>query len=197
MSIRAGMSWLVERLRGLVNDADASLWTAERLQDALDEHETPLDFVPLRYAADHVGGGVRYHRATFGGWANFEGAESGTIYWRVTDSAGAEVGTTAYTPDYRRGEVRFAADTGGSALYLTGRSYDLYAAAADLWRERAAQTADWYRFATDGQTLERQQAHAQALRMADEMAKRAGGNRPGQRGDVRTASWQRADLARW
>lgn len=52
------------------------------------------------------------------------------------------------------------ADGSGSA------GYDLYAAAADVWEQKAAKLAQDYDFAADGADFKRSQAHAQALRMA-------------------------------
>lgn len=53
-------------------------------------------------------------------------------------------------------------------------SYDLNAAAAEGWRWRAAKVADAYDFSTDGQSFDRSQLQAHALKMADYYAARVG-----------------------
>jgi len=84
----------------------------------------------------------------------------------VQDGTGAVQGTSAYTPDYRRGVVQFAADTSGTTYYLTGRSYDLDAAAADVWRRKASHYASSFDFSTDNHSVTRSQVYAHCLEMA-------------------------------
>ena len=59
--------------------------------------------------------------------------------------------------DAQDGERGDAAGAGG---------YDLYAAAADVWEQKAAALAQDYDFAADGADYKRSQAHAHALGMA-------------------------------
>ena len=47
-----------------------------------------------------------------------------------------------------------------------GGGFDLYAAAADLWEQKAAVLAQDYDFAADGADYQRSQAHEHALNMA-------------------------------
>jgi hypothetical protein len=44
-------------------------------------------------------------------------------------------------------------------------TYDLHAAAADIWEEHAASLASAFDFSSDGQTYNRSQRHAHAMRM--------------------------------
>jgi hypothetical protein len=60
-----------------------------------------------------------------------------------------------------------ASDQLGTALYLTGYSYDLNGAAADLWRERAGQLAERVDARTGDNQLSRGQLMTHALQMAD------------------------------
>ena len=71
-----------------------------------------------------------------------------------------------YTTDYYRGLVTFAADTGGSAYYLTGRTFDLNSAAADIWRQKAAHYAGEFTFSTDNHRIEKGALINNALKMA-------------------------------
>ena len=196
---REGMANLITRLRSLcqAGTADYSLagvtyWTDNQMQDHLDARATLLEGVALHWLPDTTAGAVsKYHRAK-AGWRDLEEAESGTIYWRVTDSQGTEQGTAGYTKDYVRGEVRFSADQGGTSYYLTGRSYDLYAAAVDVWSEKAAYFADWYKFTSEGQSFERQQAYEHAVKQLERLGSKVGSNEAP--GEMRFSVFQRNDL---
>lgn len=172
----------------------ASQFTDTELQDLLDANVTYLEEQPLQWLTDTVSGGsIEYHRASVG-YRDLEEWDSGTVYWRVTTGPGSIVGTSTYTPDYITGQVRFAANQGGSAYYLTARSYDLYNAAADVWQRKQAAFSEWYQFQGDGQSFARQQAFDHAVAMERQMRSRAGQNK--RRGSVSTGVWQRTDLVR-
>ena len=49
----------------------------------------------------------------------------------VEDSDGDIIGTANWTADYARGLISFTADQAGTTYFVTGRTYDLNAAAAD------------------------------------------------------------------
>jgi hypothetical protein len=72
-----------------------------------------------------------------------------------------------------RGEVVFDADQGGSARYLTGRSYDLYGAAADVLEAWAANVALQFDFAEDDQSYKVSQKQRQLLRLAGHYRQRS------------------------
>ena len=76
------------------------------------------------------------------------------------------MGSSLYSVDYLRGEVIFSADTTGSAVYLYGRSYDLYAAAANVWRFKAANAAKKFDFSTDNHSFKRSQYMQHCKEMA-------------------------------
>jgi hypothetical protein len=82
---------------------------------------------------------------------------SGTAVFKLDNAAGTNIPGTMWSADYRRGLVTFVNDTLGSSMILTGRAYDLDAAAADVWRYKAANAAKLYKFSTDGQVFDRQQ----------------------------------------
>lgn len=197
MAARDGMANLITRLRAMTNAGTAeytvsgvSYFSDNHLQDLLDAHCVLVENQPLTWLPDTItGGSIRYHRAAIG-YRDLEEAESGTVQWNVKDSTGVIQGTAGYTKDYLAGLVRFAADQAGSAYHATARSYDLNAAAAEVWRRRAASMADWYSFSDAGQKFERQQAYKQALEMADRLSAQRGANRP------RVSPFLRTDLTR-
>jgi hypothetical protein len=171
----------------------SSQFTNAEMQDVLDANVTHVEERDLDWLPDLIAGGTTvYHRAALG-YRDWEEPESGTIYWRVTDSTGAIQGTSGYTLDATVGQVRFAANQAGSAYYVTGRSYDVYGAAADVWLRRQSILSDWYQFSADGASYARQQAFDHAVKMEAQMRSRAGQNRA--RGAVQVGSWVRTDIA--
>jgi hypothetical protein len=176
----------------IVVEYQASEFTDDDLEDVLDGHVTHVEEQPLRWLPDsEPGGSIAYYRAALG-YRDLEGTASGTIYWNLLDSTGSAV--PAYTPDYITGQVRFTADTSGSSYYWTGRSYDLFSAAADIWERKAAGMADWYQFESEGQRFSRHQAFDHAREMAAIMRARAGQNV--QAGAMKTNVFLRTDLQR-
>jgi hypothetical protein len=200
MSARTGMANLIKRLRGLTQagTADYSIagytyWADADLQDRLDARCTLIEGAALTWLMDSVGAGKQEYHRLKSPYRDLEEAESGTIHWAVRDNQGNEAGTAAYTKDYTRGELRFSADQSGTASYrLWARSYDLYGAAADVWREKSAYYSDWYNYSSEGQRFDRQKAFDQALQMADQMARKAGANKAA--GELHSSLFVRTDL---
>jgi hypothetical protein len=119
------------------------------------------------YPVQIAGGSLSYqdYRSSFG---YLEATTGGTAILYLQDSTGATIGTANYTPDYRRGQFQFSANQAGSVYYLTGRSYDLNAAAADVWRRKAAHVAPTsFDFSTDNHSINRSQVYKHSLEMAD------------------------------
>jgi hypothetical protein len=108
-----------------------------------------------------VGGTVQYYRYETG----IPNQESGTAVFKIQDVLGSNYGTV-YTADYASGVVTWNTDTLGSSVYLTGRSYDLNAAASDVWRHKAVNIAKAYDFSTDNHRLNRSQMFKQFMEMS-------------------------------
>ena len=85
-------------------------------------------------------------------------------YFNVQDLTGGSA--PAYTADYISGIITFTADTAGSAYMLTARSYDINAAAADIWRGKAANAAKYFDFQTDNHRVSKSQLYKQFMDMA-------------------------------
>ena len=168
MAERNGMLNLVSRLRRMTADVGTVTWDGEQLQEILDLHRVEIQRVPLEAEAWQVASGtVVYTRYRIpGGLVNFEEAGSGTLAWRLYESSGTEVGTANYTADYINGILDFTADQAGSARWLDARAYDLHAAAADAWREKAAFKAGHFQFKADGAQFNRQQWFEHCVSMA-------------------------------
>lgn len=173
MTARTGMATIILELRGLTDAGTAdftvgtvSYWSDDHLQTILDRRvilheETMLQPFP-RY--DSTGGTLQYfeYRAPIGN------IESGTApVYKLTNGAGSTVGTANYSVDYTQGIFTFTADQAGSSYYLTGRSYDLNLAAADVYRQKAAKAAAYFNFSTDNHRIDRGNLQKQFIAMAD------------------------------
>ena len=94
--------------------------------------------------------------------------------WCVRDSAGGSVSAANYSVNYQAKKVTFSADTQGSALYLDARSYNVNAAAADIWRQKASIAAVNVDWKSDNHQVSASQEAANCLRMADYYDQQAG-----------------------
>ncbi len=174
MTARSGLSELIEVLRGMTaaGTADWSIGTAnffdgDHMQAVLDRYRTDVWHEQLYVEQSWASGGTVQYLNYYSGFKNFEATSGGTAVFIVEDSTGADVGTANYTPDYLNGRITFGSDTGGSVYYLNGRSYDLNAAAADIWRQKAAWYAGAYDISTDSHSLSRGQLIEHCRMMAD------------------------------
>jgi len=166
MALRAGMTDLVLRTRRMVNDAGSAIWSDdEDIQDVLDLHRQRVYREPLEHERTLVGSGSAEYTVYHSRYGNYEAG--GTAYFQVEDSAGTQRGTADYTADYIAGIVTMAADQMGTALYLTGWSYDLNGAAADLWQERAGALAERADVSAGDNSIKRSQMMGHALDMAE------------------------------
>lgn len=165
MAARSGMADLINQFRSLVDDAGTVSFTDDRAQQILDAHRIDFYQLPLAVTPQQVAlGSVTYqvYTATYG---NLEGTASGTVAFRLYDSSGAVI-SSGYTLDAQRGVFTFSANQAGSARYLDGRSYDLYGAAADGWRERAGKQSGSFDFRVEGRAYSRSQWFAHCAEMA-------------------------------
>jgi hypothetical protein len=165
---RASMLDLIDTVRGLadVGPADFKIgattyWNDAQIQQALDRnridiYQEELEPWPVLGTANEYE--YYEYRARLGN------LESGTVYFNVQQLNGGTA--PAYTADYAAGIVTFTADTEGTAYMLTARSYDLNAAAADIWRGKAANAAKYFDFQTDNHRVSKSQLYKQFMDMA-------------------------------
>lgn len=192
MAARAGMADLILEVRRMANAGTAdfttgwgeSLFSDDHLQAALDRTRRDLNRVALTPEPEYTGGTPLYldYYAPVGDLEAYTGDEAVFV---VEDGSGNAAGTATYTADYRRGVVRFNADQGGTAYYLRARTYSLPLAAADIWRQKAAQHAERFAVSTDNHTLHREQLIAHCLKMAAQFEMQAG---------VQSVEMRRTDL---
>lgn len=172
MTARNGMSNLITTLRGMTNAgtadytvSSATFWSDDQLQTVLDRYATPIRDEPLRAIPVMEDGSTVYYdyqsRARF-----YESTDGGTAVFVIKDINGTAQGTADWSADYERGLITFVSDTKGSAFYLTGRSYDVYAAAADVWYQKAAHASEMIDFSTDGHSIKRAHIATMCMKMA-------------------------------
>jgi hypothetical protein len=173
--MRDGMKYLVQRLRGMcmAGTADAAVpggeifWTDDHIQTALDL--TRREWVREQLRSEPVqvsAGSVEYHDYYFCK-KNVEREDSGTAAWLLHDSTGAVVAGSVYSVEYDAGRINFPANTLGTAYYLNYRSYNMEAAAADVWEQKAGHYAGQFDIKTDNHDLKRSQKYDHAVKQVE------------------------------
>lgn len=176
---RASMATLISRVRTLVADPAGAeqVFVDDDLQAALDERATRVDQTPLTGRPSIAAGGAVTYRL----WYAAEGAwEADRL---LQDGTWATLTPTA--SDDLAGAWTFTAGLPGP-LSLTGVSYDLYGAAADLLDAWAAREKLSFTFSTDGQQFTRSQKFSQIAALAETYRRR---QRPRLVSLVRTDAW--------
>lgn len=171
---RTGMAQLIGILRGYTDTSttdyeigEISYWSDDQLQVVLDRHRQDIYHELLHSVDDWVGGGTVQYLEYQSAYNNLEQTTGGSAIFIVEDGTGTNIAGTAYSVDYLRGRITFNTDTSGSAYYLTARTYDVFASAADVWRQKASHYVMAVDFSTDNHRVNRSQLFAQCMKMAD------------------------------
>ena len=165
---RTGMSNPIIKLRSLTEAGSAdytvnavTYWTDDQLQTVLDTYRTDVFSETLEPVITYDGSGTANYYDYFCIPGDYE---EGTAQFRVTTSLGSAVTPTI---NYQAGHLSFGAvNQAGTAYYLTARRFDISAAAADVWRRKAAHVAEAYDFSADGQSMSRSQMKKHFSEMA-------------------------------
>lgn len=173
MAARTGMATLISTVRDFAvsGTADYTLgttvyWSDEQLQTVLDRHKLAVVREELVPIDSYNAGTVEYleYRSAYG---NYEETTGGTTIFEIENAAGTTVGTASWSMDYANGILTFSADTSGSAYFINGTSYDIYRAAADVWRMKSGHHSSGVDFSTDNMTVKRSQMITNDMNMAD------------------------------
>ena len=150
MAVRSTMAALISRVRLLINDPSGGSQTFadQDIQDVLDESRTDIKNMPMTAQPTYVGGSIQYldYYTDLGGW------EDDFVMKQFLT-----VTVTPATSEPIAGHWTFATTTLPS-VYISGKTYDVYRAAADLLERWAAKWVLAYAFTSDGQSFQRQQA---------------------------------------
>lgn len=165
MAVRASMADLIARVRLLINDPAGAgqAFADQEIQDALDRHRSDVRYLELTGGETVAQGGAVSYLDYFADRGDWEADE------KLYDSSFAELAPA--TSDRLTGHWTFAANT-DPPVSIVGKSYDVYAAAADLLETWAAKEKLSFDFATDGQSFSRSQKVAALLSLAREYRRR-------------------------
>lgn len=165
MAVRAAMTELIEIVRDLIGDTAGSseVMSNRQIQRVLDEHRETVrygELTPLDTIAS--GGTVTYliYQAPVGHW-EADAALVDSNYDAVTPATSDEI----------NGEWTFSSNR-TAPVFITGRYYDVYAAAAALCEMWAAKIKLQIDYDTDGRADTWTQKSAQLLEMAAELRAR-------------------------
>jgi hypothetical protein len=160
--VRASMAELIDRTRGLIGDvAGASqVFSDQNLQDALDRRRADVRYLELECGETIAVGGATTYLDYY--------APDGLTDWEgdgVLQYGGTWASVTPASSDWLAGHWTFSASQ-QPPVYLTGKTYDVYAAAADLLERWAATLKLEFDFEEDGQRFKRSQKPAGVLALA-------------------------------
>jgi len=150
---RSSMAALITRVRTMVYDpaGAAQTFTDDQVQNALDTSRTEQRFRLLQMVPSfQPGGAVQYldYYADVGNWEDD---------YLLQDASYATITGTADVVEPIPGHWHFPTQPNGFAVHITGKTYDLFAAAADLCDAWAGITKLDFMMVTDRDRFERQQ----------------------------------------
>lgn len=187
MAVRASMSHLIAEVRKMIGDpASVNQQFADQdIQDKLEEYRDDVRMEVLQIAPSIV------NTASTGNqpvtifadyYSRFQAWESDAVLQANNTTTGASwVVVTPVVSEWLVGHWQFESDvfTTGTApgqyppVFITGKVYDRWVAAADLLEYWAATLTCAYDFATDGQSFKRSQMMDAKLRLAALYRKKA------------------------
>lgn len=152
MTVRGTMSDLISKVRLLIGDpvSASQQFTDQQIQDVLDDRAVRADYrlLDLRATPIYTGGTVLYldYYADWGYWE-----ADATLYQYRTNLV------TPSISELLTGHWEFTQTT-LPPVFLIGKSFDVYRAAANLLETWAALLARQFNFSSDGQSFSRSQA---------------------------------------
>lgn len=157
MTVRDSMADLISRVRDLIGDPAGSTqeFTDQQIQNALDAHGFDHTREELSAVSSVDTAGVTTYLSYLSDEGFWEGdvlLQTGT--YQTVDDASVPVNVSAV--DYTLGRWGFNA-TMQPPVYITGRTYDVYAAAADVLELWLAKVKLDYDFLSSGRTFKRSQ----------------------------------------
>lgn len=152
MAVRASMAALISRVRELIGDTAGAdqVFTDQQIQDTLDTRRRRADAQYLSPVSSVAAGGSVSYLTYF--------ADTG--YWEddvlIQNGSYEFLADLVDTADLLTGQWVFTASQTGPVM-LTGKTYDIYAAAADMLEMWLAKIKLDYDFLSSGRTFKRSQ----------------------------------------
>ena len=165
MTARTSMASLITTVRGFTNAGTAD-FTDAQIQTVLDRYANILRDAALSPVGTMSAGGTTVYLDYTSPARWLESTLGGTAGFVVSNGLGGVQAGTLWSADYEIGQVTFVTNQAGSARYITARSYDVFAAAGDIWQQKAAIVATMIDFSTLGQSVKRSHIVAQCNAMA-------------------------------
>jgi hypothetical protein len=171
MAARSGMTKLISELR-LMTSTTTNDFTDDQLQDYLDrtrEEWRYLRLIPIQTRAAGAAQWFDYAIPDFVAGHFEEYAGDGSSGWVVRDGSGNTVAAppAGYTVNYQARLITFAVDQKGAPFYVDLRAYNLFYAAATVWRQKAATVASRVDTQSDNHSISASQEHDHCMKMAD------------------------------
>lgn len=181
MAVRTSMAALITKVRSLINDpAGASqVWADQDVQDQLDRSRQDIRY-ELLTAAPWIANESGTNNTPQIVWADYYSKyqwweDDATLQGNNVTTGAAWIVLTPTLSETINGHWAFQINvpTSGVApgqyppVFATGKSYDVYLAAANLLEMWAAKYALAYDFSADGQHFRRSQIAAQLTKLAD------------------------------
>lgn len=172
---RPGLDNLILKVRAMTGAgytdytvAGVARFTDDDIIDYLDRNRLDVYDEPLRPVVERSVGGTAVWQVFHSQYGDFEQTDGGTAVFVVKQATGTTDGSADWSADYTRGVVTFTQNQRGTAHYLTGRSYDLYGAAADLLDDMARYEKLSFDIRTDNDSLARSQKVTMLTKLADD-----------------------------
>ena len=193
---RASMASLISALRGMTNTSsgdyligNTTFWTDQQLQDVLDRRRYEVREEVLQPFGNLQSDGSTSYFDYQSEFRWFEATSGGTARFIIQNAAGSVI-PSGWSANYEHGLITFTTDQEGYTRQLTGYAFDVYGAAADVWRQKAGHAAEKIDFSTDNHSVKRSHVVDNCLQMANRYAQMSGV--PVQEGNTATAV--RSDL---
>lgn len=171
MAVRTSMTSLIFRLRTMTETEqgtetlqDEDLWTDARLQEFLDSNRTDhvnIQLVPVPYYVDGTWTTIRYE-IPIGNSQNIEPSGSDSLFAVVDSIGNAAPSHTVYLD---AGYIIFDSTTSGLAYFLRASWYDIRHAAAEIWKQKAAQRASLIEWKAGQHSLKEDQEYKHCIEM--------------------------------
>lgn len=148
------MANIIASWRRMVNDTSSTTWTDDQAQSIIDRHSTRYHSRVVKPLPTYESGSYVYKEYHIGIGHVEEPVNNDVTRFRLFDSAGTNI-TTGFSFDWQNGRITFTSDQEGENYSIDFYSYDLNAAAADGWNEKAAAAAARFSFSADGASFSR------------------------------------------
>jgi hypothetical protein len=172
---RTGMQYLRDELRLMTNagtiDITAgtiSYFTEDQLDTIFDRNCEPFTYEAIEpINPQRLQNNVLYWNKYEIEYDHVEQSTGGTAIFILQDRTGGTVSASDYSVDYNKNIITFNSNTLGVDYYVTGFSYDINAAAAEIMQMKANSVSNQFDFSTDKHSVKKSQVFKNYMERAD------------------------------